>query len=349
MGTSSLAINLLKRVNAVNGVGLVRQARPLNLEGLRLAPKMLGDVCTFKPDRTLCPKFLKSLLEIDDKDTLKFVEQVKDKFLQQMGYCNSKLLKVKQAEHPAYVMSFNFDSGVLAVHSLPNMTKQQKIAAIRHELDHFDKAACLFKSVGAEEYCAALQKRFGQSAVEVNKNFWETMSKDAGVENFDFTEYLDAWKNSRMIPVKRPDDFNCIRNSHYYATDAFEVSGYSKQKKVLQALSQNDKVLADAFGKPLKNIIAKLDSLGLSDEQKLKVYIELCDAARFKISKDSLLLMQNYQNIKNGAYGENVKKAIDRLPAFVGDSETYDLMKNVENWLSKECYSINDILARGLA
>lgn len=287
-------------------------------------------------------------MKLDDKDTLVFGNAVKDRMLRAMGYTQPELLKVEASEHAAYNMAFSLDRGVLYVYNLSACSKEQKIAFIRHELDHFDKAAKLYKAVGSKEFTIALQRRYPVLDVSLNESFWSRISRDADIENFDVARYLNAWKEPGIIPVQSLNEFNTIRNAHYYATEPLEESAYAVQKRVLQALGHNDYVLADTYGKPLGNIISRLDKMGISDEQKMKIYSELSDIAVFNESKDANLLIRNFRNIKAGTYSEEVGKAINSMSRYYDDEATYRIVKNMENWLSQGCYSVEDILAKGL-
>ena len=289
-------------------------------------------------------------MKIDDKNDITFCSTVKDEMLRTMGYSKPELIKVKpfQDNNIVCMCAFDLADGTLTVGKLPNIiTKEQKIALIRHELDHFDKAAKIYKSVGHDSYVSALKKRY--PGANVDKNFWEKMSQDSNVENFNVERFLDAWNNTKFFTVKSQYDYNCIRNAHLYATEPLEESAYAIQKKILHALGQNDIVLADACGKPLKNIISHLDKMGISDEEKIKIYMELCDAAFYKkFSKNTLLLMKNYSEIKAGTPNDEVRKLIQELPQYADSVNTYQMVKMVENWLSQHCYSIDNILEKGL-
>ena len=150
------------------------------------------------------------------------------------------------------------------------------------------------------------------------------------------------------MPIKNNKDFNIIRNAHYYATDPFEAAAYKKQKMVLRALGQNDKVYADACGEPLGRIISRLDELNIPDKKKFEIYSELSDATSYMLSEDALLLMKNHKSIKSGIMDYNVRVALNALPKTGDDAVLFHSMKNIENWINQGCYSIDDILAKGL-
>ena len=174
------------------------------------------------------------------------------------------------------------------------------------------------------------------------------MSKNANIDDFDVNRFLCAWENPRFVRVKSAQDFACVRNSHYYATEVFEASAYGKQKQIQRALGLDDKVLADSLGEPLGNIIRHLDDLGVPDERKMQILEELQDAAFFSTSKSAKLLMSNYKNIRNKNISDEIKPVLKEVYRHYSDSEMYDIMKVVEKYLRQGCYSIDDILAKGL-
>lgn len=237
--------NLLKTTGKT-GVLSTRPVKNFNIEGLTYARKMVGDTCTFRGDRTLCPSFLDDLMKLDDADNIKFATAVRDRMLMAMGYSSPEKMKVLSEVNPAFNMTFNFTNGTLKVGDLSCLSKAEKIACLRHELDHFDRAAQLYKAVGGQKYAEALTKRFPHELVAVDHNFWCQMSKNADIDGFDVNRFLSSWENPRFIKVSSSQDFACVRNSHYYATDVFEASAYGKQKQIQRALGLDDKVLADS-------------------------------------------------------------------------------------------------------
>ena len=215
-------------------------------------------------------------------------------------------------------------------------------------MDHFDRAAQLYKAVGGKKYAEALSKRFPHELVVVDHNFWSQMSRNADIDGFDVNRFLSSWENPKFIKVSSPQEFACVRNSHYYATEAFEASAYGKQKQIQRALGLDDKVMADTLGEPLGNIIKHLDDLDILDERKMRILGELQDAAFFSFSKSVKLLMSNYKNIQNKNISDEIKLTLKEVYRNYSDREMYDVMKRVEKYLNQGCYSIDDILAKGL-
>ena len=340
------AQNLLKTTG--KSVLLTRPAKNINIEGLTYAKKAVGDVCSFRGDRTLCPSFLDDLMKLDDADNIKFATAVKDRMLMAMGYSSQEKIKVLFEVNPAFNMTFGFANGTLKVGDLSGFSKAEKIACLRHELDHFDRAAQLYKVVGGQKYAEALSKRFPNELVVVDHNFWSQMSRNADIDGFDVNRFLSSWENPKFIKVSSPQDFACVRNFHYYATEAFEASAYGKQKQIQRALGLNDKVFADSLGEPLGNIIRHLDDLGVPDERKMQILEELQDASFYSFSKSAKLLMSNYKNIQNKNISDEIKPVLKEVYRQYSDSEMYDIMKVVEKYLTQGCYSIDDILAKGL-
>ena len=339
---------LLLRESGKTSVLQTCPVKNLDFAGLIYVPKLSEDVYSFRGDRTLCPAFLDDLMKLDDADTIKFVTNVKDRILQVRGFSHPEKMKIAVMEHDLYNMAFDFASGELSVANLGSFSKEQKIALLMHEIDHFEKGACLYKALGAEKYEKALRKRFPNSFLFINNKFWSEMSQNVDIQGFDVKKYLGSWKHSKDLPIRNNKDFNIIRNTHFYATDAFEAAAYEKQKMVLRALGQNDKVYADACGEPLGKIISRLDELDIPDEKKYEIFSELSDASIYLLSEDALLLMKNYKSIKSGIMDYNVLVALNALHNAYDDVVLFHSMKNVENWINQGCYSIDDILAKGL-
>ncbi len=353
MGKYDAVINLVGKTQALiktggkSGVFHSIPTGKINLEGLRFAPKSVGDVCSFRGDKTLCPKFLAELMALDDTNVIKFVTTVKDKILSARGYSHPEKMKVCALDESAHSMGFNFVSGNLHMAYLGDVPKSQKIALVMHEIDHFEKGACLYKALGAEKFEKALRKRFPNSFLFINNKFWSEMSQNVDIQGFDVNKYLGSWKHSKVLPIRNNKDFNIVRNIHFYATDAFEAAAYKKQKMVLRALGQNDKVYADACGEPLGKIISRLDELDIPDEKKYEIFSELSDASIYLLSEDASLLMKNHKSIKSGIMDYNVRVALNALPKTGDDVVLFNSMKNIENWINQGCYSIDDILAKG--
>ena len=84
------------------------------------------------------------------------------------------------------------------------------------------------------------------------------------------------------------------------------------------------------------------------DEKKYEIFSELSDASIYLLSEDALLLMKNHKSIKSGIMDYNVRVALNALPKTGDDAVLFRSMKNIENWINQGCYSIDDILAKGL-
>ena len=108
------AQNLLKTTGK-SSVLLTRPAKNINIEGLTYAKKAVGDVCSFRGDRTLCPAFLDDLMKLDDADNIKFATAVKDRMLMAMGYSSPEKIKVLSEADTAFNMTFRWPNGKLEV------------------------------------------------------------------------------------------------------------------------------------------------------------------------------------------------------------------------------------------
>jgi len=170
MGKYDSVVNLVQKTQAYlrasgkSNMLLTRAPKDVNIRGLRFAGKTVGDVCSFRGDRTLCPAFLDELMKLDDADNIKFATAVKDRMLMAMGYSSPEKIKVLSEANPAFNMTFNWANGTLKVGDLSGFSKAEKIVGLRHELDHFDRAAQLYKAIGG--------KRQNRSKIGYTCNYW---------------------------------------------------------------------------------------------------------------------------------------------------------------------------------
>lgn len=354
MGKYDSVISLVRELPAcgkASGKFGALQARALpKLTGLRFAPNAIGDTCKIKADRTLCPKFLEELMQIEEKTDLLFATKVKDRMLQVMGYRHPEKLKVfsaKNLNNNIYMMNFDYATCELGLSEsmLAFASKEGKIALIRHELDHFDKGMKVYRSVGKEKYLEALRVRFGNSEMKLREDVLDLMSKDANIENFDAIPYLESWLHPKTVQVKGPKDINALRNTLFYATEPFETSAYDIQKKILQALKQNDLVYPDVYGKPLQNVLDKLAKTGVSEEKQMEIFTELVDAFVYTYSSNPEILMKSYRNIQKGIFSDEVKNVLATFPKYFSLEMTQKMMLQINSWLDKGVYSIEDVLA----
>ena len=132
----------------------------------------------------------------------------------------------------SYIVAyFDFQKGNMHINKnlLYSVPREQIIAIIAHELDHFDKIACLCKAMGANNFEAKLR---ANNLNDFNFIFWQKASTRANIENFDEKKYEQAlirYINQNSIDlVSSYSDFyrlsEHIRNP--LEISAYEVSDY---------------------------------------------------------------------------------------------------------------------------
>ena len=66
---------------------------------------------------------------------------------------------------------------------------------LRHELDHMEVFAKLYKKLGGDEFEKLLPELYGENMPKVNHEFYKEMSKHVDIEGFDADKYVNAIKN----------------------------------------------------------------------------------------------------------------------------------------------------------
>lgn len=126
---------------------------------------------------------------------------------------------------------FDFQSGKMYVNKdrIFEMKKEEVIAVLAHELDHFDKLACVCKSMGVSDFIRQLREN---KLENVDASFWTNASQKANLSGFDSEKYKEAlfrYINQNSIDlVSSYSDFyrlsENIRNP--LEISAYEVSDY---------------------------------------------------------------------------------------------------------------------------
>lgn len=166
------------------------------------------------------------------------VENIINQILAYKGYYEGTInlvvddTKKNNSVKGSYIVAyFDFQKGNMHINKdlLYSVPREQIIAIIAHELDHFDKIACLCKAMGSSNFEAKLR---ANNLNDFNFIFWQKASARANIENFDAKKYEQAlirYINQNSIDlVSSYSDFyrlsEHIRNP--LEISAYEVSDY---------------------------------------------------------------------------------------------------------------------------
>lgn len=169
-------------------------------------------------------------------DTIKIVV---DKLLQNKGFYPGTIQILEAAETTKNVQikgsyiaaSFDFQSGAMLVdkNRLFSMKKEEVIAVLAHEIDHFEKLACICKSMGVSNFISKLQDSGLKNA---DYSFWSKVSENANTTGVDVEKYKEALfryidQNSIDLVSSYSDFYRMSENiRNPLEISAYEVSDY---------------------------------------------------------------------------------------------------------------------------
>ena len=169
-------------------------------------------------------------------DTIKIIV---DKLLVHKGFYPETISVLEMADATknvqikgSYIAAFfDFQSGAMFVdkNRLLSMTKEAVIAVLAHELDHFEKLACICKSMGAANFVAKLQE---SGLKNTDYSFWSRASEKANTTGIDVAKYQEALfryiaQNSIDLVSSYSDLYRMSENiRNPLEISAYEVSDY---------------------------------------------------------------------------------------------------------------------------
>lgn len=204
------------------------------------------------------------------------VGNIKRIFMEEMGY-NHELINAQVKELPAaglfspeeMVGGLNYYTGefMLNQEMLEVATKEQLAGLMRHELDHFDKAVKICKSIGVDEYerlFAGLDMRNLDGAKETfNRQFWEKATQGVDTTGFDTAKYLEGLKTQLRGGADREiGAYGDYLRKVQYVTNPLEVSAHNIEHSVQKGLNATAQVQTYEHIPPLFNSIdSEFDAL----------------------------------------------------------------------------------------
>ena len=317
MGKIGLTIDLIERTAKFArtcGKESILATKPqklthINFSSLKTLKPLSADVCTFTKDPTLAPALLDDLLNIKGT-TSEQVMQIKDRFLRSMGY-KPELVRNGHFQGVSIDLSVDFLDGSLS-HGRKEFKLTQLIPAVRHELDHLDKAAKIVKSEGVEAFESALKEGLAKNSLHTekafNRDFWLKFSEDADIRGFDSKKYLDAVRNYRYDTTTGTgftSTYNLYNKWHAYSLNELEKSAYAYQKKLLRYYGEDDTVLPDNFGENFRKIKDIMDKY--IAENKIKPIEHFSEPGTFDVLSDISIGINNPQGRKALKYFQDIQ------------------------------------------
>lgn len=341
----NIQVNLLRGINSFIRT---RASVPINPEGLKFTPELMRDTCHFRTDRTLCPKYLRQLLEIKGSESEKLL-QIKNRMLTTMGYERPELVSIVKDNKITHTYAFDYCSGRIYINEqkaqLINM--EEKIALLRHELDHFDRGAQIVKSKGVDELESALRKYF-KSNIHVDKNFWEQAKINANTDSFDAEKYLRLWKNPPAINphIDYRTNFGQAKFMQLQCMGELEASAYSKERAVLKAFGVNSTVAPDVYITQFNRILDLMKKQKLSETESVNIFNNLYNISRLMKHPDRKILITDFKAFQEKRISpENLKRLSDALGNdYIKTAEESKHYSQIESWIENGIFTIDDVL-----
>lgn len=340
MGLQKVAFNfMVERGGKLAKSWLCSKPQQLQvLKGLKYKPELKTDICQFQSDYSLCPKFLDRLRDIKGTGQNR-LEQITQKIFNKMGYKSS--IKIKLEDFADKSAGVSFHSGEIRVskHCL-NLSNEELIAMIRHELDHVDKYAKTIKNEGLEEVINS----FGfKHMSKETKNFWQKLANETNTENFDSKKYLQAIKDYKSPDHMEPKNYlQKLMGMHIYVTNPLEESAYKIQKKVAKYYNIENLTAYEVYSNRAKNIKDILLKHCTNKEitipkgfRGLNTFEELYCYARVLQEKNGVQILRD----------RDMGKVLEILKKEVSCNQEASALDQVYNWLVKEKFNLSDIIS----
>lgn len=172
--------------------------------------------------------------------SLDTINLVVNKLLEYKGYPQNtvnvleaeavKNVQIKGSYIAAY---FDFQSGAMYIdkNRLFALKKEEVIAILAHELDHFDKLACICKSMGVSSFVSKLQE---SGLANTDYSFWSRASEKADLTSLDVKKYQEALfryieQNSIDLVSSYSDFYRMSENIR----NPLEISAYEASDYIL--------------------------------------------------------------------------------------------------------------------
>lgn len=296
MGLEKIGMNWAQKTASwvkTAGKTSVWQTKPINstqLQGLRFAPNLACDTVQLSNTSYLSESFVKSLTQIKGKDNLDTAIKIKDAILRRMGYKHPELLQVEKssplAQMNGLAAGWCNESGkmVLGSQVLNSPVGEELIPTLYHELDHMDKFIKLYKSTSEKKYYEIIAENIGgKQTPKINFDFFQRMSRDVDITDFDVCKYIKAAKKYEGAGFR-------LSEQHKYFNNPFEVSAYNLEAKIRNILGTSIRTPKDIFPKNYDSLVKALEKQGITDTlQQDEILFNLSEICKMKYIDKNLV------------------------------------------------------------
>ena len=357
-------MKILPTITYYKEVAYVPNEHTLSFCGKNLLTKPIIDTCSFKhSDKTLDPKFLKHLLKIGNENinVLPKYTKIKDEMLRAMGYRHPEKLKLVYDEDEM-AASYEATQGKLCISDKTmNMPIPMFIATLRHELEHLDQFLKIYKTMGEKAFLDAMisiaqkanpELNPSEININLNKNFYEIMSKDADTTNFDAKKYYKAMCEYTGF------SYDASKAYKYY-NNLLEKEAYSAERKILSSLGEDPVVSADEFPYNYKTLVKLMNDNGvtLQDQDNILQVLRLAAAIKSLETSENFktiwkIWSNNQKNIEITPREEELlNQSLNKVDETYRSQVTLkqvqlntECFKQIENWLRQGIWYFEDIL-----
>ena len=325
-------------------------------ESRQIAGLVNSNASFIRPDKSLNFDFLRSLLKIKEGSTVETYTKIKDEMLKAMGFRHPELLKLELTKSKA-LSRYVFTTGEIRLGDPNIFPKERLIASLRHEMEHMVQSLKIYKAKGKECFAEAMlaqqryNKRVPTETVEdvikrMDINFFETMSKDVSIVDFDVKKYYKAL-------CEYTNDNSTFESCYKYFNSLLEKDAYAVTRKVLKALGQDCTVAPDVFPANYTRLLSLLKSNGIHKDYNEEILETLEFFAKMKEAlnpADFKRFIQLYQSAEKGIEPTKsdriwAKKILKKMEqdSFIKEigQRPYQQM---ETWLKEGKYTIEDLI-----
>lgn len=332
-----------------NSVLQTKPITPTQIQGLCFAPNLVCDNVQLSNTSYLSESFVKSLTQIKGKDNLDTAIKIKDAILRRMGYKHPELLQVEKSSPLAQMNGFAAgwcnESGkmVLGSHVLSSPVGEELIPTLYHELDHMDKFIKLYKATGEKKYYEIIAENIGgKQTPKINFDFFQRMSRDVDITDFDVSKYIRAARKYEGIGFR-------LSKQYKYFNNPFEVSAYDLEAKIRNILGTSTITPKDIFPKNYDSLVKALEKQGITDTlQQDEILFNLSEICKMKyIDKNLVTACSNV--LKKSASPEEYESIRNVYMKIMGNHKEFipnvqRAFLNTEAYINQGLLSIDDVV-----
>ena len=140
---------------------------------------------------------------------------------------------------------------------------------LRHELDHLEVFAKLYKTVGGDEFEKLLKVLYGENIPKVNHEFYKEISKHVNIDNFDSKKYIEAINNYYKTSLGTSHYKNFIGITKNF-NNALEKSAQDKQRELERLMGVTTIKDFYAMIEETAKLTSEIKTKGITDEQTVE-------------------------------------------------------------------------------